>query len=364
MKLKFQANQKDDFFTVVKKRVEQDFAIQAKSCHANWQMWLKTLLLLVAYVTCYGALISNSFSFNGVLLLYCGLGIIKPLIGFNVTHDALHGAYSHYHKLNRFLGYSFDINGTSSYIWKITHNVLHHTYTNIPGHDSDIDKAIWLRLSPKDEVYWFHRYQPYYAPFLYCLTSLNWILFFDPVWFYRGAINGKVPPKDTAIFTTLKIFSLFFFIGLPMYLLSLSWWQVLLGYFCMQFVGGFMIALVFQLAHIVESVAFPEPDSVGRMANNWATHELLTTSNFATHNRVLSYFLGGLNFQIEHHLFPNVCHVHYPHISKIVKKTTEEFGLPYNEQPTFFQAIGSHFRMLGKLGRGEILSNPEVREDL
>lgn len=353
VKLKFKPNPAQDFLTAIKKRVEQEFAAQRLSYQANGEMLLKSFLLLAAYVLCYLALISDTFQLPGIILLYVCLGVIKPLIGFNLTHDALHGSYTKNQKLNRFLGYSFDVNGTSSYIWKITHNVLHHTYTNIPGHDSDIDKAIWLRLSPKDPLLWFHRYQAYYAPILYCFTSLNWILFSDPLWIYREVRTGKISHKDAAIFTVLKTFSLGLFIGLPIYLLSTPWWYILEGYLSMQLVGGFMIALVFQLAHIIENVEFPEPNAVGEMENNWAAHEMLTTSNFATHNRWLSYFLGGLNFQIEHHLFPYVCHVHYPRISKIVKKAAQEFGYPYHEQPTFRQAIRSHLRVLNKLGNGE-----------
>jgi len=190
----------------------------------------------------------GTFQLKGILFLYICLGVIKPLIGFNLTHDALHGSYTKNQKLNRFLGYSFDVNGTSSYIWKITHYAL-------------------------------------------------------------------------------------------------------AGYICMQLVGGFMISIVFQLAHIIENVEFPEPNPVGEMENNWAAHEMLTTCNFATHNRWLSYF-GGLNFQVEHHLFPYICRVHYPRISKIVKKTAKEFEYPYHEQPTFTKAIISHLRLLNKLGNG------------
>lgn len=350
-KIRFKQGSDAQFYDTVKNRVGEEFAKRGLSYNANAEMYLKSAIMVIAYLSIYFSIISNYFGAVGVIVLYGLLGLAKGLMGFNLTHDALHGSYSSNTTVNRILGYTFDFNGTSSLIWKIAHNVHHHTYTNIPGFDEDIDKAIWLRLSPKDRLYWFHRFQHWYAPVLYCLTGLNWVFVSDYTWFIREAAKRKISKKDIAIFLTFKLINLFLFIIYPLIHLNVAWWVVILGYLCLQFVGGLTIALIFQLAHIVEPVKYFEPNEEGQMRHNWAIHEMYTTSNFATNNKVLSTIVGGLNFQVEHHLFPYICHVHYKIIAPIVKKTAEEFGIPYYEQPTFFAALRSHFRTLKMLGR-------------
>jgi linoleoyl-CoA desaturase len=79
-------------------------------------------------------------------------------------------------------------------------------------------------------------------------------------------------------------------------------------------------------------------------------HQLQTTSNFAGKNRILSWYIGGLDYQIEHHLFPSISHIHYHSISPIVKETAREFGLDYNAKTDFLNALGSHIRMLRNMG--------------
>lgn len=342
---------KDDFYSTVKQRVHAYFKERGISYHANRQMVIKTILLMSCALGLYALILSNWF--QGVLLvtLFGCLSFVKALIGFNISHDALHGGYSSNPKINRWLGYTFDMIGTSSHIWKISHNGYHHTFTNIPGHDEDIDKAILLRLQPTDKLYPFHAFQHLYAPFLYCLTSFVWIWYGDYAWMVRELRKGELSWKDCRQMLLLKAANLFAFLVVPLVWLSAPWWQILLGYVALQCVGSFYMSVIFQLAHIVENVQFPQKNALGAIANEWAVHEMLTTSNFARHNRVLSYMVGGLNFQIEHHLFPYICHIHYPMIAEIVKKTAEEFKIPYNEYPTFRAAFKSHLRTLKEFGR-------------
>lgn len=342
-----------DFYTVLKKRVNDYLRAENIHPNGNFELYFKSFLISGAYIATYSAIMSNHFQGVIFILLFTFLGVLKSLMGFNLTHDALHGAYSSSPLMNRILGHTFDLNGTSSYIWKISHNGKHHTYTNIPGIDQDIEKAITLRFSPKDRLYWFHYFQNWYAPLLYCLTGLYWVFISDYAWFLTEAKKEKVKWQDVTIFLIFKALNLLLFIILPLLCLSVPWWDVILGYLGLQFVGGFFIAIVFQLAHLVEGPQFPEPDSEGNILNNWAIHEMLTTSDFATNSRIVSYFVGGLNFQIEHHLFPQISHVHYPKIAHIVKNTAKEFGIPYNEMPTFWEAVKSHFRLLKHLGRNE-----------
>lgn len=351
-KLRWKPYAKEDFYSDVKKKVDSYFKENKLSPHANYSVLIKGVLLTALYLFCYFAIMSNHFHLLGLMTLYGVLGLAKGLIGFNLVHDALHGALTSSPTFNRVLGYWFDLNGTSSHIWKVTHNVLHHTFTNIPGHDHDIDKAIILRLNPSDKPYWFHRFQHWYAPVLYSLIGFNWVFYSDLAWFIREARQGHVKTKDFVLFTVLKAANIVLFLLLPLLTLSVPWWQVLIAYSCMHVVGGITISIVFQLAHIVEDVKFIEPDKEGNMTHNWAVHEVLTTSNFARNSKLVTHLVGGLNFQVEHHLFPMVSHCHYPALSKIVEKTAKEYGIQYNEQPTFFQAVKSHFFILKKLGAG------------
>lgn len=352
-RVKFGKYEKDDFFPVVKRRVEAHFKERGIPHTGTPRLYVKAAVLTFIYFAIYFAIMSNQFQLLGLVILYGLMGMTKGIVGFNLIHDALHGAFSSSKKLNRIIGYWFDINGTSSFIWKISHNIHHHIYTNIPGHDDDIDKAIILRLNTSDKVYWFHKYQYIYAPILYSLIGLNWVFYSDYNWFIREGKNNHAKPIDYFMFFILKAVNLLMFLILPIALLSVPWWYVALGFLSMHVCGGILISIVFQLAHIVDNVDYIEPNDEGKIETNWAEHELMTTSNFATHNKVLTELVGGLNFQVEHHLFPYISHAHLPEVAKIVKETAKEFGLPYYEQPTFREAICSHFRTLKRLGRGE-----------
>jgi linoleoyl-CoA desaturase len=351
MKIKFQDQYHPDFHQVIKQRVENYFEETKTSKHANGVMIAKTILFLALQIGLYLAMMSDFFSAPVYILLFATFGAITGLMNFNIGHDALHKAYSSRPLVNKLLGYLYDLNGTSSFVWKISHNLWHHTYTNIPGYDNDIDKAILLRLNPKDKRYPFHYYQHIYAFFLYCLASANWVLYSDYVLFVDQIRKGKASPQDITLFFTFKIVNLFLLVIWPMFWLHYSPWVILFGYLCGQMAAGITISIIFQLAHVVQNVSYVEPDEKGIIPMNWAAHEVMTTSNFATHNLFWIHLLGGLNFQVEHHLFPTVCHVHYPKIQKIVRQTTEEFRLPYNEYPTFFNALRSHYLLLKELGR-------------
>lgn len=347
--VKFKASVPTDFYPEVKRRVDAYFA--GKSKQGDYRLWGKTLFLLTLNAVIYFTILSNAFSFGGVILLYTLLGIVTSLICINVTHDTLHGAFFKSKKNNHLFGYLFDAYGFSSYIWNVSHNLEHHTYTNIAGLDHDIDKMIWLRLAPTDGYYSFHRFQHIYALPLYTMTSLNWAYYSDIIYFFKGFWQGSIPLKNFAIGMFFKIFQLSIFVLIPIALLSISWWQIVIAYIAMQMAGGLLAAILFQLAHVVEGVEYPLPDEYGKMEDLWAIHELKTTSNFATNTPWVGHLFGGLNFQLEHHLFPQVSHVHYPAISKIMKTTAAEYGLPYHEHPSFSAAVLSHLRTLKKLGR-------------
>jgi linoleoyl-CoA desaturase len=92
------------------------------------------------------------------------------------------------------------------------------------------------------------------------------------------------------------------------------------------------------------------PNEKGEIENEWAIHQMQTTADFGHDNKLLTWYAGGLTHQIEHHVFPDICHIHYPKIAHIVKQTAEEFGVPYNYNTGYFSALRSHIKMLKKFG--------------
>lgn len=354
--LKFTNVSQSTFFATVRQRVDTYFQVRALSRHANGAMWAKTIFFLTAFVGLYLLILLGNFGPWAMLGLAGALGACSAFIGFNICHDAIHGAFSANKRVNQVFSVLFNLIGASPYVWSITHNVVHHTYTNIPGHDEDIEVAPGLvRLSAEEPIRPWQRYQHLYAFPLYGLASLSWVLRKDYVKFFKAQIGQHTPhPHPRKEYFNLffyKALYYFLFIGLPLLLLDLTWWQFLLGFLGMHFVEGLVLGLVFQLAHVVEGTAFPSPDETGDMQEAWAVHQLRTTANFAPQSALAGFLCGGLNRQIEHHLFPRICHIHYPALAGIVRQTAQEFGLPYLENPSFGVALHSHYQMLRKLGR-------------
>lgn len=357
MKLTFKGSGQKDFFSTLKKKVDTYFKENNLPKSGNNVLYTQTALMAFIQIALYALILSNFLNAPLLILTFMAFGLASGAMDFMIVHDALHGAFSSKPWVNKLAGYLFDLNGTSSYVWKLTHNVIHHTYTNIPGYDHDIDKAILLRLNPKDKLYSFHYYQNIYAFLLYPFVTANWIFYSDYVVFYQEYKKGKVQRKDLLTFFGFKALNFILFVLLPILLIDLPIWTILLAYFCGHLAAGFCISLIFQLAHVTENVEYYEPDIDGNIPNNWAVHEMMTTSNFATDNKLLTYLVGGLNFQVEHHLFPNICHIHYPAIQKIVKETAREYYLPYKENMTFTEAIKSHYNRIKRLGRQESLAS-------
>jgi linoleoyl-CoA desaturase len=294
------------------------------------------------------------------VLLCISFGLATAGIGFNVMHDAIHGAYSKHPRVNKLMGLTMELLGSSSTFWRQKHNIWHHTYTNIAGLDEDLETNGVLRFSPHDTWKPFHRFQHLYVPFVYSLAGLQWLLFRDFQIYFTGQTDEwhKYPPlsrKDKQVFWAGKLVIFTILWGIP--LLVMPWWQMLIGFFIVMFTIGFALTTIFQLAHVMDNAEFPEPSGDPlQIENEWAIHQVQTTVNFAPGNKVLSWYAGGLNFQIEHHLFPHICHLHYPAISKIVRDTCAEFGIRYNCFPTWRGAIASHLRTLKQLGRMPQLS--------
>jgi linoleoyl-CoA desaturase len=358
-KITFSSEGTSEAFLRLREQVSDFFAARSVSDKANASMIVRTIVMLGVTFGAYGLILTNRVPPLGMLGLAMVVGVGFAGIGFGIAHDALHGAYSSSPRVNAVLGLTFDLCGASSYMWKIGHNVVHHTYTNIPGVDGDVSGSPLLRQCPSAPLRPCHRYQHLYAFPLYSLATLNWVLLkdykdiFERHW---GAEHDRVHPrKDIVALLAMKAFYYTWSLVIPLLVLRVAWWQVLLGFLAMHLTAGMILGVVFQLAHIVEGAAFPNPDGTGQISDTWLAHQLATTANFANGNRLLTWYVGGLNHQIEHHLFPRVCSMHYPAIQHLVRATAQAQGLTYQHQPTLWAALQSHYRMLRELG------NPKAR---
>jgi linoleoyl-CoA desaturase len=299
------------------------------------------------------SVITGTLAVAGLCVLM-GVGIGG--IGLSVMHDANHGSYTNKKWVNNLLGYSLNLIGGNAFNWKVQHNVLHHTFTNIHEVDEDISPRGILRMTPYSELKSYHRFQFLYAWFVYGLMTIVWVLVKDFARIGKYHREGLIKKQRTTLRNEIitlvvsKIVYVFYIFVIPTLVLPFTWWQVLIGILIMHYVAGFILAIIFQPAHVIEGTEYPLPDSEGDIENSWAIHQLHTTTNFANNSRWFSWYVGGLNFQIEHHLFPNVCHVHYRKISPIVKSTAAEFNLPYKSERTFVDALVGHVKLLKQLG--------------
>lgn len=353
------------FIRDLKKEVNKYFEENNLSKHANAAMVIKTIVLLGGYIFSYLLLISGGYGWPAMLILWFLMGIFMAGIGFSVSHDALHGAYSSNKTVNRLLGYSFDMLGANGYIWKITHNVVHHTYTNIHEHDEDLEVAAFIRLSPHAEYKKVHKAQHYLAFMAYSFATLFWVFIKDYQHFFKSHLgpyeNKNHPPVEWVTLVITKLFYYFYILVLPLVLLPITWWQLLIGFIVLHLTAGVILGIIFQLAHVVEGTNHPTENAEGTIENTWAIHQMETTSDFAHKNKALCWYIGGLNYQIEHHLFPRICSIHYPNISKIVQQVAEKHDVPYHYQPSLFTAIRSHYRTLKLFGKSAQVEGMEVQ---
>jgi linoleoyl-CoA desaturase len=346
--------------------LSQSFAREVKACvndyfernrlsrHANAAMITKTVLLVALYFGSYGLIISGVLPLLWMWFFCFVMGIGMAGIGFSVTHDALHGAYAANPRVNRLIGCLFDTLGANGYVWKITHNTIHHTYTNIRGYDEDLEVSPLIRLSPHTPFKPIHRFQHLFAFLAYGMATVFWVFVKDYKYFLQRDLgpyrDKKHPPSEWLFLIISKAAYYFAMIVLPLVVLDITWWQFLIGFLTLHLTAGLILGVIFQLAHVVEETEhLPEPEA-GALKGAWMLYQMRTTNNFARGNRLLSWYVGGLNYQIEHHLFPRVCHVHYRHLSPIVERLAAKHGVPYHSCPTLRHAIRSHYRVLKRLG--------------
>ena len=349
-------NSNNQFFLSLKSSVDDYFTKNKIKKTGDWRLFTKTFVLFGSAIAVYGSLMFLDMAAFPAILLAALLGFLFASIGFSVMHDANHGSYSPNHKLNDFIGLLASNGlGANAFFWKQKHNVIHHTYTNVDGLDDDIAKSPIIRQCESQKWVPAHQVQHLYLPFIYSLSSIFWIFFMDFTKYFSRKIYTtdawKMSFKNHVIFWATKIYYAVVFIAIPIMVWGWAGW--LIGFFVANAAMGITLSFVFQLAHVVENTEFEHIplDTTKHLDTAWAAHQIKTTSNFAMNNKVISWFVGGLNFQVEHHLFPKISHVHYPAISKIVEAKCKEFNLPYNYYPTMWEALRSHFRVMHQLGR-------------
>ncbi len=357
-KVKFVSKDKSSFFDILKSRVDQYFERNNLSKYANTTMVIKTISMLLIYFTPFVLILAINPPLWVALLLWLVMGLGLAGIGMSVMHDANHSAYSQNKKINFLVGHTLNLIGGHVDNWKMQHNILHHTYTNIVNMDEDINDRIALRFSPHTEVKPFHKRQYFYAFVLYGFLTIYWAFLKDFLQFFQfknsGVSPAVTPLSNFLMFTRIvlvKLFYFFTFLVAPILFFGIPVLEACLGFFVMHFFASVILSTIFQLAHTVEETTHPLPDEQGNIENLWAIHQLNTTCNFSRNSKLLTWYLGGLNYQVEHHLFPRICHVHYPNIAAIVKETAEEFGIPYLENETFREALNSHIQTLKRFGK-------------
>jgi linoleoyl-CoA desaturase len=345
---------KDSFFKTLKEKVDQYFAEKKMDPSGNHTLYFKSALQIFSAVALYVVLVFFTPVPVVSLLLCIILGLNLSVIGFNVMHEGGHQSFSKHNWMNNASAYFLNVLGGNAYYWKIKHNVNHHTFTNIEGLDSDIDVKPFMRLHDGQPLQKYHRFQHVYWVVLYGISYLVWVFYEDFQKYFSGKVNvnmekKRVAGKEHFIFWISKIMYVIFYIAIPV--IMVGWLSWLIGFFIIAFVCGLAISIVFQLAHVVEGTNFYLTQTPDEQKQEWAIHQIGTTANFGTSSQLLFWLLGGLNFQIEHHLFPRVSHVHYPAISRMVKEACRESNIVYHEYSSMFKAITSHLVHLHRLGK-------------
>ena len=339
------------FPKVLRRRLDRFFADQNISPKANQTMWVKIALGLAALLGSWIALYAVEPDSGKFLALYVLGGLAQTFLLLNIAHDSNHNAISSRSLVNKTLNYVFDLCGISSYMWRFLHHRGHHSCINVHEEDDAISGRGIFRFTPYETREPLHRFQHIYALFFYALFSLDYVFlkdfrcFFFPTHDYLK--RARHPLREYAILFAGKGFYLTYMLILPMTVLGKSPLLVVGAFFLVHLVVGLSVTLVFQTTHTIDSTYFPSDR--GEFENG-VYHIFATTADYATENPVVSWLTGGLNHHIVHHLCPFVCHTHYAPLTRIVKDTAEEFGIPYRQHPTMTRAIHHHLILLKQLG--------------
>lgn len=355
--ISFKGEDKLEFIRELRSTVNDYFENNGITKYGNFDLVLKAVFMLLVYLVPFVLILTGIVtSLWGALLLWIVAGVGMAGVGMATMHDANHNSFSENPWVNKIMGSTLYLLGGFPITWRHQHNTLHHGFTNIEGHDEDINPGPFLRLSPHKPLYKMHKYQHIYAWFFYGLMTIFWISAKDFKQLYQYK-NAQAPLSNKMsygnLFFVLVLSKLIYyavFLVLPILFMPFAWYWTLVFFLAMHFTSGFILTVIFQTAHVVPSSTYPLPDKNGTIENNWAVHQLYTTSDFSPNNKILSWLIGGLNYQVVHHLFPDISHVHYYKISSIVERMAGKYNLPYHVQPGFIKAVVEHGKMLKKLG--------------
>lgn len=347
-------NQDDAFFTALRLKVDAYLKTQPNGRYGTLLMALKAVLYISLYWTLYVLIISGSFSSWQTIGLYALLGMAGLLVAFNISHDATHGTLTPFPWLNKTVYYlTFNPLGTDAYLWDIRHNQSHHLYPNVDDCDADIDNNFLIRLSPNRPLLPHHRWQYLYAPVLYLFYTLHWVFIKDLRYLFRKNLanlrNMTHPWWEIAGFFMAKAIYFFYLIIAPIWLFGIPWETVLAGFVALHFAMSYFFLFTNIMNHHSQEADFPARDAEGYLPGSWATHQMDTCLDFHPTSKVWGFFFGGFNAHCAHHLFPNVCHVHYSAISRMIIETAAEYGVNH-KQSTWWKSLFSHFRHLHDLG--------------
>ena len=355
-KPKFKKSDEEEFSKILTQRVENYFRTTGKPKKGGWEATTKTLFLLILFVVLYGLLLSNWLNPWGTFFIGLLFGLSHGLIVFNIAHDASHNALFKSIKLNRLMSYTFNLVGSNSYLWNLSHNKTHHSYPNIADFDPDIhQQAPLIRMSPTEPYRWYNRYQHLYATLLYLLFSIFFVFvkglkeFFPSSKSKRWLGIDRPPFREYVILFLTKLIYFTYTLLIPLLVLDVTWQQFFMGYIGIHFVLSLFLLSVLIPVHLVDQSEFGTVDHKGHLDDTWTVHIFKNTIDFARKSKLANFLFGGLNTHIVHHIYPNICHIHYIALSEIIKQTAEEFHIKYHEE-SMWGAIVSHYRLLKKMG--------------
>lgn len=358
-KLKFSSNTNSEFVKELKQQVKTYFEENKLSKYGNFSLVAKSIFMAALYGLPFFAILTGLVTSSlGIILSWSLMGLGMAGVGMVLMHDANHGAFSKHKWVNKLLSKSMYFLGGYPINWRYQHNTLHHKYTNVEGYDEDISPVGVLRFSPHKPIYKVHRFQHIYAWFFYALMTISWVVYrdFTQLSRYYKEEGSNFTKRSfnyhlfDLIFAKLIYFSIF--LALPILLHPSHWGAILMGFFIMHFICGFVLGIIFQTAHVMTSTSFPTANNNDQLEYNWTVHQLFTTTNYAPKSKWFSWLIGGLNYQVEHHLFPQISHVHYARIAKLVEATARKYNIPYYVEPSFAVALKQHYHMLKVLGKG------------
>ncbi|MCY7423175.1 MAG: fatty acid desaturase [Chitinophagaceae bacterium] len=347
------------FHTVLYKRINDYFRENNRSKKAGFEMWFKIWVGLFWYFGSYACIYIFTTGNWSFFWLYLFHGLSHVYLVFNIAHDANHHAISHKPWVNKTLSYTFDACGINSYLWRILHHDQHHYCMNVHGQDETLAARGFFRFTPHTPKRIIHRFQHLYFPFVYGFLTLDWVFVkdFDYFVFKKShlAKGLKHPAREYVIMAIAKALYLTWMIVLPIVVLGISFWWVAIAFTIAGFVIGLTASIVVQIVHPNETADFPKTTNE---YDHYVFYVLGTTADYAAKSPIANSVLGGLNLHVIHHLFPQICHTHFPAVTKIIKATAGEYGITYREAKTMYGSIVQHYRLLKQLATEPYIPEP------